>query len=385
MISSKILFFKNAIQPSFVFRTYRNVKAKPNRQFKKNDVKGNPGSNRMLAMVLDGESPDVSDVTLEDIEDGDNDMLNSHLFYDQHMKEIENQKKFKAFQNIKRKYFKSNIVQPNFLTYFEKQQIKTLHDKSPKEWTPQTLSTCFPASPEVIVKILKSKWISDEGQKILRHDKLVQQNWERFRNGLFNDILSDELKNHLIKFSERRPTLITLEQAEAHIPKLAADYLKPQEFGQIITSYLGEPKNPINEPIQIEAKDKPNIELIYENDTTTKSSKRHFTLDEFKNDSQKESFSFYNTSQTLSTNNKSVDVEKVEASLQENTRIISRKEVSEYIDTMNDYPLAIRIPKSVWKEGYVYRVNDCFYDDNGDFLYRVPGLIKDEDKQQKQQ
>jgi len=86
MFSRKILFFKNAIQPSFVLRTYRNVKAKPNRQFKNNDVKGNPGGNRMLAMVLDGESPDVSDVTLEDVEDGDNDMLNSHLFYDQHMK-----------------------------------------------------------------------------------------------------------------------------------------------------------------------------------------------------------------------------------------------------------------------------------------------------------
>jgi len=59
---------------------------------------------------------------------------------------------------------------------------------------------------------LKSKWISDEGQKILRHDKLVQQNWERFRNGQFKDILSDELRNHLGKFSERRPTLITLQR-----------------------------------------------------------------------------------------------------------------------------------------------------------------------------
>lgn len=37
-------------------------------------------------------------------------------------------------------------------------------------------------------------------------------NWERFRNGLFKDMLSDELKNHLAKFSERRPTLITLER-----------------------------------------------------------------------------------------------------------------------------------------------------------------------------
>jgi len=62
------------------------VKSKPDRPFKNDHVKGNPGGNRMLAMVLDGESPDVSDITLEDLEDSENDMLNSHLFYDQHMK-----------------------------------------------------------------------------------------------------------------------------------------------------------------------------------------------------------------------------------------------------------------------------------------------------------
>jgi len=124
--------------------------------------------------------------------------------------------------------------------------------------------------------------------------------------------------------------------------------------------------------------------LIYENDTTTKSSKRHFTLDQLKSDSQKESFSLYTTPRTLPTNDRSVDIEKVTASLQENTSVVSRKEVSAFIDTINDYPLAIRIPKKVWKKGYMYRVNDCFYDDNGDFLYRVPGLIKDEDRQQKQ-
>jgi len=116
--------------------------------------------------------------------------------------------------------------------------------------------------------------------------------------------------------------------------------------------------------------------MIYENDTTTKSSKRHYTLEEFQSSSRKES-SFSTTSRTLPTNCKSVDVEKIEASLQENTSVVSRQEVSAFIDTINDYPLAIRIPKKVWKEGYTYRVNDCFYDDNGDFLYRVPGLIKD--------
>lgn len=51
------------------------------------------------------------------------------------------------------------MVQPNFLTYFEKQQIKILHEKSPKEWTPETLSTCFPAKPDIIIVCSKKIYI----------------------------------------------------------------------------------------------------------------------------------------------------------------------------------------------------------------------------------
>lgn len=64
---------------------------------------------------------------------------------------MKKQKQVKSFHNIKRKYFKSKTVLPNFLTYFEKQQIKHLYEKSPKEWNPETLSTCFPATSEIII------------------------------------------------------------------------------------------------------------------------------------------------------------------------------------------------------------------------------------------
>lgn len=368
----------NSFRSTLSSRTYKNVKVnRVQTKFKNiNNIKGNPGGNRMLAVALDGESPDMSNVTLDDIEGGENDLLDSHLFYDEHMKEIKKQKQFKSFKNIKRKYFKSNTILPNFLTYFEKQQIQNLHEKSPKEWTPETLSTCFPATPEIIAKILKSKWIVDEGQKILRHDKLVQTNWENFRNGLFKDILSDDLKNILNKFAERRPTLITLKQAEMFVPKSACEYLKRGEFGQIINSYISEPVEKKLQ-IQIETKEEHNIERIYENDTKTNLKKKHFTLDELKNDTHKELFSWC-TPQTMQKNDESVDVATIEASLQNSTSIISRKVVSNFIDTMNDYPLAIRIPRRVWKDGYIYRVKDCFYDDKGDFLYRVPGLTIDE-------
>lgn len=86
MFARNVQFLANN-WPSFIMmRTYKYVKTKPVRKLKNDNVKGNPGTNRMLAMVLDGESPDVSNVTLTDVEDGENDMLDSHLLYDQHMK-----------------------------------------------------------------------------------------------------------------------------------------------------------------------------------------------------------------------------------------------------------------------------------------------------------
>lgn len=86
MFSRQILLLSNGIRPSFVLRTYKNIKVKQSQKIKNDNVKGNPGSNRIAALTLDGESPDVVDVTLDDVEDGENDMLDAHLFYDEHMK-----------------------------------------------------------------------------------------------------------------------------------------------------------------------------------------------------------------------------------------------------------------------------------------------------------
>lgn len=87
MFSRKIMSLANCVRTPLVSRGYRNVKSKfPTQKSKVNVVKGNPGGNRMLTLSLDDESPDNSDITLEDIEDGENDLIDSHLLYDQHMK-----------------------------------------------------------------------------------------------------------------------------------------------------------------------------------------------------------------------------------------------------------------------------------------------------------
>lgn len=52
--------------------------------------------------------------------------------------------------------------------------------------------------------------------------------------------------------------------------------------------------------------------------------------------------------------------------------------VKDYLSQSSEsYPLQIVIPKELWKKGALYRIKDRFYTDDGEFLYRVPGLRKD--------
>ncbi|CAK9815102.1 hypothetical protein ANTPLA_LOCUS8523 [Anthophora plagiata] len=50
------------------------------------------------------------------------------------------------------------------------------------------------------------------------------------------------------------------------------------------------------------------------------------------------------------------------------------KERYSCMDKDINYIKRLKIPKNVYKKGMTYRVKDCYYDDDGQFLYRVPGL-----------
>lgn len=44
------------------------------------------------------------------------------------------------------------------------------------------------------------------------------------------------------------------------------------------------------------------------------------------------------------------------------------------VDTDLNYAKPIKIAKHLYKPGMTYRISDCYYDDDGEFLYRVPGV-----------
>ncbi|XP_015171754.1 PREDICTED: uncharacterized protein LOC107064020 [Polistes dominula] len=50
------------------------------------------------------------------------------------------------------------------------------------------------------------------------------------------------------------------------------------------------------------------------------------------------------------------------------------KERNSKISVDEKYSLPIQIPSKLYQKGKTYRISDCYYDDDGEFLYRVPGV-----------
>ncbi|KPI98413.1 hypothetical protein RR46_09629 [Papilio xuthus] len=70
-------------------------------------------------------------------------------------------------------------------------------------------------------------------------------------------------------------------------------------------------------------------------------------------------------------NNKEIDL----VSYKEESDLKEYKESDTSITAIN-YPERIRIPKKAYKKGATYKMNDCYYDHDGRFLYRVLGLTE---------
>lgn len=66
---------------------------------------------------------------------------------------------------------------------------------------------------------------------------------------------------------------------------------------------------------------------------------------------------------------KLVPTDKIDAKLDTYVKTWNKK-----IDEHELYSRPIQIPKNIYQRGKTYRISDCYYDDDGEFLYRVPGV-----------
>ncbi|XP_024888472.1 uncharacterized protein LOC112465233 [Temnothorax curvispinosus] len=418
------------------------------------------GIRKRMEMIEKDESVDGFDA--EDVSEFEADFMNigmSHRMYERETKV----RKERLKQRIAiQKCFKEK--EPRFLTFAENELIRKLHNHNPDEWTVEKLSESFPALPETIQKILRTKWSPKSVEKVLQYDNVAVKNWEEFRAGRLP--LNPILGEHLMKFKNRKIILTDRESlAEQFVPKVEFKKPKSQLFSSIVQTYLDEKekksdtkllsqednsskvagrsdysenqnlltasattdsptavknteKFALNEERSFTLQSRRNSQKL--NVPVTKEGKS-LTFDEFvrtkledvQQESPEEGITLLNVyrkqveaSQEMQTAEIAAASDNAVTHAEEDTSskiarrsdrdisIPSRDKHKDFnivgaddnlldtrvevwkkkADTELNYAKPIKIAKHLYKPGMTYRIRDCYYDDDGEFLYRVPGV-----------
>lgn len=195
-------------------------------------------------------------------------------------------------------------------------------------------------------------------QKIINHDRTVQENWAKFKQ---NKDLPSDLREHLAKFTHRH-TQTTISSAVS-LSKHRIEPKKGGDFSEIILSYqrLKEKKNQVepslDDTLEI-AEEKPNKQLV--------------TLKEFQKNLPEKITVEAGSEITLTQEELTKIVQTRHKQSDNKVGFVQKtsKDVSHLI-----YPGKITIPPDIYKKGCTYKLNDCYYNSDGNFLYRVPGMV----------
>lgn len=199
------------------------------------------------------------------------------------------------------------------------------------------------------------------------------RNWKELKEGTL-DIPAD-LRKHLLKFSDRT------------IPPLDAKSIKVD----ITPEDMGEYQSIIDKCSKSKTNNEQNNNSFHEhnNDNQDKSKNtktpHKLTLDELKDKIKKEmeDGNEVNVSDQIILQNKNeiseIEVKSVEMSNLEDDQkgkfvTVFKNNPETDIMEIKTYPNRIRIPKKAWTRGGTYKIDDCYYDDDGKFLYRVIGM-----------
>lgn len=235
-------------------------------------------------------------------------------------------------------------------------------------------------------KIVRARYSKSEHQ-IKHHDDVVQSNWMAFKKGEMEN-LPERLKEHLKFFSNR-----SLNFSDFNVEKKVVAVKKPNistEFSDIITSYekLKNKHKTAPEVVDLKKTDAQNaLSILDEKETqenTRKTIHQNVTLKKFKEKIQSEIVSGKEIpigDKLIIDSKKQVEAkhniiklqtEEIMTSMKYQTSSgIVRNHQRDYSHLV--YPERILIPKDKLKYGYTYKLNDCYYDSDGRFLYRVPG------------
>lgn len=388
--------FTRSYQSTSVLSSKRNVGVRHRVKTAKDDSKAmvqmldeDPGETFLYELLS---IPTLTSLLFTEF-DPDSDFMEADISHKQHQKEMSEYKEKLGHWVVRDKYFKQKS--PNFLTWAEKEHIRHLHQEDPDEWSIQNLCDSFPIDIHHINKLLKNKWAPVNANRVEKHDESVKQNWDMFRNGQLDDQLSPKLRAHLMKFKDRQVNLQALPKFEPKRKMSEQIKTKNDEFLKIITSCkeykdikrINEtPKKDIKQIVSHNPKFTDYKALMNAQGVDTN---KRMTLQELQQllgedeDDVNKPIEIEEKQMQLPANPAGTGVVRKESQFTSGSIDFPKKydvQVAKQkdLDEMKVSPIKenIRIPKRLWKRNATYKYKDCFYDDDGELLYRVPGLTK---------
>lgn len=337
----------------------------------------NPGIGRRVKFFE--EQGEAFSDELDDPDDFQSDFMSTQTIHKQAQAELTRHKESLGRWVVQNKYFKSHHL--NLLTYAEKEQIRHLHDTDREEWPAEKLAASFPATEETIQKIIRAKWVLREAKGMKEHDRAVQRNWDKLKQGPLPG-MDEGLRKHLLGFADRqieqlpRPAEVT-----RNLPELPHG-----EFSNIITSCkqvqkttststslaLKSGRDTGNDAPQERPKYGSNT-MVLQGEGGGVPDHRPMTIELFRDSS----------GMLQPAKETSVDSHRSEvpAALGVRPDKVEMRPVPSQFDAnqKNKFRVPrdqITIPRKLWRSGATYKVEDSYFADDGEFLYSVPGMSK---------
>ncbi|KFM80517.1 hypothetical protein X975_21466, partial [Stegodyphus mimosarum] len=355
--------------------------------------------------------------------------------YGVHKREEQHHKFWVKSQIVKRKYCKFDR-ETDLLTHAAKEQIRYLHSLDPLKWTPEILAESFPISVNGVKKLLKNKFVEKCPEKIKLHDEEVAKKWKILQSGKVSSCISPVTQRFwregklIQNYYSGNPNLP--EVPHDHAQKILTEEKEEcaGEFSSIIKSYVEYKKKTASEKNQSEndliklennsrGRQKASFSLFSDGYLASEETDEHSSSytkpkkakeigdtdllhSQFKENfateiDEKKSKSSAET-EYQKWIQKQLETEKVSTSKQpynakefftpiskyQKDYIELKRDSSESDEFIYDDKIGyqhpkgknikpkISIPSKLHKQGKLYKRGQCIYDDDGEFLYKLP-------------
>lgn len=335
--------------------------------------RANPGLGYQLEQLQ--EHPEKSSEASEDYADLESDFMDVQKTHRQYEREQQQHRdRIRQFM-IKHKYFRDAKL-PNLLLHAEKEQMRLLHERDPEEWSVERLAESFPATPDIVQKILRAKWRPRSVQRIRSHDETVIKNWQLLGTGKGDFSIPPSLLQHLQKFAERRRQDLRELKTQDWPTKSQLPTPQGNEFRKLLgsSSKTTEEMPTPQIPSGYEAPPSAAEDETYLLDKIR--NKKKMRLQELKELQLVESAPAVPEEMKRPIENPSGTgfLPSFVPKFASSEIVISAADQRKY--EITQVKTRIVIPRKLHRQGATYRVEDAYYDDDGELLYRVPGMTR---------